>query len=41
MAVFLYQGVGIFYKVLTLQIVSMKPAPAAEVKAARAVRDGP
>ena len=33
MAVFLYQGVGIFYKVLTLQIIRMKPAPAAEVKA--------
>jgi general secretion pathway protein C len=33
MAVFLYQGVGIFYKALTLQIISMKPAPAAEVKA--------
>src|SRR5512137_596929 len=38
MALFLYQGVGIFYKALTLQIVSMKPAPAAEVKTtARAV----
>ena len=33
MAVFLYQGVGIFYKVLTLQIIRMRPAPAAEVKA--------
>jgi general secretion pathway protein C len=33
MAVFLYQGVGIFYKVLTLQIIRMKPAPAVEVKA--------
>lgn len=33
MAVFLYQGVGIFYKVLTLQIIRMKPAPVAEVKA--------
>jgi general secretion pathway protein C len=42
MAVFLYQGVGIFYKVLTLQIIRMKPAPAAEVKApaaASAVRE--
>jgi general secretion pathway protein C len=42
MAVFLYQGVGIFYKALTLQIISMKPAPAAEVKAppaAAAVRE--
>jgi len=41
MAVFLYQGVGIFYKVLTLQIIRMKPAPAAEVKvpAAAAVRE--
>lgn len=33
MGAFLYQGVGIFYKALTLQIISMKPAPAAEVKA--------
>ena len=41
MAVFIYQGVGIFYKVLTLQIIRMKPAPAAEVKvpAAAAVRE--
>jgi general secretion pathway protein C len=42
MTVFLYQGVGIFYKALTLQIISMKPAPAAEVKAppaAAAVRE--
>jgi general secretion pathway protein C len=42
MAVFLYQGVGIFYKVLTLQIIRMKPAPAAEVKAtavAAAIRE--
>ena len=42
MAVFLYQGVGIFYKVLTIQIIRMKPAPAAEVKApaaAAAVRE--
>lgn len=33
MALFLYQGVGIFYKVLTLQIIGMRPAPAAEIKA--------
>jgi general secretion pathway protein C len=42
MAAFLYQGVGIFYKVLTLQIIRMKPAPAAEVKAtavAAAIRE--
>jgi general secretion pathway protein C len=42
MAVFLYLGVGIFYKALTLQIIRMKPAPAAEVKApaaAAAVRE--
>jgi general secretion pathway protein C len=42
MAVFLYQGVGIFYKVLTLQIIRMKPALSAEVKApaaAAAVRE--
>jgi general secretion pathway protein C len=42
MAVFLYQGVGIFYKVLTLRIIGMKPAPAAEIKApasAAAVRE--
>ena len=42
MAVFLYQGVGIFYKAMTLQIIRMKPAPAAEVKAqatASAVRE--
>ena len=42
MAVFLYQGVGIFYKVLTLQIIRMRPAPEVEVKApaaASAVRE--
>jgi general secretion pathway protein C len=42
MAVLLYQGVGIFYKVLTLQIISMKPAPVTEAKAppaAAAVRE--
>ena len=33
MAVFLYQGMGIFYKVLTLQLVRMQPAPAAAGKA--------
>jgi len=33
MAVFIYQGVGIFYKTLTLQLVRMRPAPAAEIKA--------
>jgi len=37
MAVFLCQGVGIFYKVLTLQLIRMRPAPAAEVKAPAAV----
>ena len=37
MAVFLYQGVGIFYKVLTLQIIRMRPAPAAESIRAAAV----
>jgi len=30
MAVVLYQGVGIFYKAATLQLVRMRPAPAAE-----------
>jgi general secretion pathway protein C len=32
MAVFLYQGVGIFYKILTIRIIQMRPAPVAEVK---------
>jgi general secretion pathway protein C len=30
MAIILYQGVGIFYKTLTLQLIRMRPAPAAE-----------
>lgn len=33
MAVFIYQGVGIFYKTLALQLVRMRPAPAVEIKA--------
>jgi general secretion pathway protein C len=33
MAVFIFQGVGIFYKVLALQLIRMRPAPAAEIKA--------
>jgi general secretion pathway protein C len=33
MAVFIYQGVGIFYKVLALQLIRMRPAPAVEIKA--------
>jgi general secretion pathway protein C len=33
MAILLYQAVGIFYKVLTIQIVRMKPATAAVIKA--------
>ena len=33
MAVILYQATGIFYKVLTLQLVRMRPAPAAVGKA--------
>ena len=33
MAVILYQATGIFYKVLTLQLVRMQPAPAAAGKA--------
>lgn len=33
MAVFIFQGVGIFYKTLALQLIRMKPAPAAEIKA--------
>ncbi len=42
MAVFLYQGVGIFYKGLALHIIRMRPAPVSEVKApaaASAVRE--
>ncbi|MBE0558327.1 MAG: hypothetical protein IH628_13930, partial [Proteobacteria bacterium] len=37
MAVILYQATGIFYKVLTLQLVRMQPAPAAAGKAQTAV----
>jgi general secretion pathway protein C len=33
MAVFIYQGVGIFYKAMTLQLIRMRPAPAAEFRA--------
>jgi general secretion pathway protein C len=33
MAVFIYQGVGIFYKTLALQLIRMRPAPAVEIKA--------
>jgi general secretion pathway protein C len=32
MAVMLFQGTGIFYKVLTLQLIRIRPAPAAEEK---------
>jgi general secretion pathway protein C len=42
MAVFLYQGVGIFYKGLALRIIRMRPASVSEVKApaaASAVRE--
>jgi general secretion pathway protein C len=42
MAVLLYQGVGIFYKLLTIQIIRMRPAPAAAIMtpaAASAVRE--
>ena len=37
MAVMLFQGTGIFYKVLTLQLIRMRPAPAAAEKARTAV----
>jgi general secretion pathway protein C len=37
MAIFIYQGVGIFYKVLALQLIRMRPAPASEIKAPAAV----
>ena len=37
MAVFIYQGVGIFYKTLALQLIRMRPAPAVEIKAPAAV----
>ena len=33
MAVFIFQGVGIFYKTLALQLIRMRPAPAVEIKA--------
>ncbi|MBU0653142.1 MAG: PDZ domain-containing protein [Proteobacteria bacterium] len=33
MAIFIYQGVGIFYKALALQLIRMRPAPAVEIKA--------
>jgi len=33
MALFIFQGVGVFYKGLALQLVRMRPAPAVEVKA--------
>jgi general secretion pathway protein C len=33
MAIFIYQGVGIFYKTLALQLIRMRPAPAVEIKA--------
>ncbi|MEI7673457.1 MAG: PDZ domain-containing protein [Deltaproteobacteria bacterium] len=33
MALFIYQGVGIFYKALALQLIRMRPAPAVEIKA--------
>ena len=36
MAVFIYQGVGIFYKTLTLQLIRMRPAAAVEIKASAA-----
>jgi general secretion pathway protein C len=37
MAIIIYQGVGIFYKTLTLQLIRMRPAPAAESVQAAAV----
>jgi len=33
MALFIYQGVGIFYKTLALQLIRMRPTPAVEIKA--------
>jgi general secretion pathway protein C len=33
MALFIYQGVGIFYKTLALQLIRMRPAPSVEIKA--------
>ena len=38
MAVILYQGTGIFYKTMTLQLIRMRPAPAAEKKATAALQ---
>lgn len=37
MAIIIYQGVGIFYQTLTLQLIRMRPAPAAENVQAAAV----
>jgi general secretion pathway protein C len=37
MAILIYQAVGIFYKVLTIKIVQLKPATAAAIKAPDAV----
>ena len=37
MAIIIYQGVGIFYRTLTLQLIRMRPAPAAESVQAAAV----
>src|SRR4030042_2342504 len=37
MSVILYQGGGIFYKAVALQLVRMRPAPAAEMIQAAAV----
>ncbi len=37
MAIIIYQGVGIFYQTLTLQLIRMRPAPAAESVQAAAV----
>jgi general secretion pathway protein C len=38
MAVIIYQGTGIFYKAMTLQLIRMRPAPAAEKKAPAAIQ---
>ena len=38
MAAILYLGTGIYYKVLTIQLIRMRPAPAAEKKAQAAVQ---
>jgi type II secretion system protein C len=37
LAIFLYQGVGIFYKGLALHLIGLRPAPLSEVKAPAAV----